>query len=120
MEEILLTVFYCSWSIASGWNHESAQIQYPYWQGLPKEFRIVLERQLHIKKPNHDISQPYSIKDVCTAAENQLQRNKFTDMLFPIPGFDYGYSSDSDDISTTEEKSDSESSSSEDSDKFHH
>ena len=62
------------------------------------------------------MSTPYTMVQICQAADTHFQRDKFTDILFPTFGEDYESDSESD----NSEDSDSESEDSEDSERIHH
>ena len=48
-----------------------------FWKGIPKDFRRVLEPWLLATDPDHDMTKPFSIKEVSKKAETLLQRNRF-------------------------------------------
>ena len=81
------------------------------WQGFPKELRTALELMLRTQEPAHDMSTPYTMTQICRAADTHFQCDKFTDMLFPTFGEDY----DSDSESENSSNSDTDSEDSEDS-----
>ena len=61
------------------------------------------------------MSTPYTMTQICQAADTHFQCDKFTDMLFPTFGEDYDSDSESDNSSN----SDSDSEDSEDSERSH-
>jgi len=86
-----------------------------FWVGIPKDVRTVLEGKLLIKEPNHNISDPWTVKQICDAAEQYFKRDKFSDMLlhaelFAIENTDFtGSDTDSDTESDTDSESDNDS-----------
>src|SRR3984885_628269 len=75
-----------------------------FWQGIPKALKVRIENRILTRDPVRDLSEPFSIGEIDTAAEAILQRDRFDTAL---------EDSDSDD-----ERSSGEESSSEGSDDF--
>src|SRR6266446_4972398 len=53
-----------------------------FWLGLPEGIRMIFEPKIQAQLPNYDASQPYTIKQIETVANNYFKRNKFTEMVF--------------------------------------
>jgi len=74
----------------------------------------VLENLL-IKEPNHNISNPWTVKQICDAAEQYFKQDKFSDMLlhaelFAIHNTDFtGFDTGSDTESDTDSESNNDS-----------
>ena len=75
-----------------------------FWQGIPKALKICIENRILTRNPVRDLSEPFSIGEIDTAAEAILQRDRFDTAL--------------DDSESDDERSSGEESSSEGSDDF--
>jgi hypothetical protein len=75
-----------------------------FWQGIPKALKIRIENRILTRNPVRDLSEPFSIGEIDTAAEAILQRDRFDTAL--------------DDSESDDERSSGEESSSEGSDDF--
>ena len=73
-----------------------------FWQGIPKPLKIRIENRILTRNPVRDLSEPFSIFEIDTAAEAILQRDRFDTAL--------------DDSDSDDERSSGEELTSEDSD----
>jgi len=72
-----------------------------FWQGIPKALKVRIENRILTRDPVRDLSEPFSIGEIDTAAEAILQRDRFDTALDD---------SDSDDAISSGEESNSEES----------
>ena len=77
-----------------------------FWQGIPRTLRIRLENRILARNPIRDLSDPFEVEEVDTAAAAILQRDRF-DRAFDDSD------SDNEDSSDEESSSDSDDESSE-------
>ena len=83
-----------------------------FWLGLPETIRLIFEPKIQAQIPNYDASEPYTIEQICSVAENHFKRNKFTEMVFNPLKYqpdDDSDSEDSDDSSDSDSDSDYDS-----------
>src|SRR5882672_7255324 len=78
-----------------------------FWQGIPKALKVRIENRILTRDPVRDLSEPFSIGEIDTAAEAILQRDRFDTAL---------EDSDSEDGGSSGDESDSEGSDSSSSD----
>src|ERR1700727_2392062 len=52
-----------------------------FWQGIPKALKIRIENRILTRNPVRDLSEPFSIFEIDTAAEAILQRDRFDTAL---------------------------------------
>src|SRR5882762_4209768 len=82
-----------------------------FWQGIPKALRVRIENRILTRNPVRDLSEPFSIGEIDTAAEAILQRDRFDTALDDSDSEDGGSSgdeSDSEGSDTSSSDSDSE------------
>src|ERR1700729_3643862 len=72
-----------------------------FWQGIPKALKVRIENRILTRNPVRDLSEPFSIGEIDTAAEAILQRDRFDTALDD---------SDSDDAISSGEESSNEGS----------
>jgi len=82
-----------------------------FWQGIPKALKVRIENRILTRNPVRDLSEPFSIGEIDTAAEAILQRDRFDTALDDSEsdeGGSSGEESDSEGSGTSSSDSDSE------------
>src|SRR6266436_3453762 len=81
-----------------------------FWQGIPKALKVRIENRILTRNPVRDLSEPFSIGEIDTAAEAILQRDRFDTALDDSDSEDGGSSGDeSDSEGSDSDSSDSDS-----------
>src|SRR6202042_2858135 len=65
-----------------------------FWQGIPKALKVRIENRILTRDPVRDLSEPFSIGEIDTAAEAILQRDRFDTALDDSESEDGGSSGD--------------------------
>ncbi|KDR82300.1 hypothetical protein GALMADRAFT_133944 [Galerina marginata CBS 339.88] len=76
---------------------------------MPSELKEALKPMLLIEHRQHDVSEPYSVNEISMVAEKYFKRDRFSDLLPGIMGWDQESDSSDSDSESDDESSDSES-----------
>jgi hypothetical protein len=98
-------------SLLNGAKISSKEYATYFWQGIPKALKVRIENRILTRNPVRDLSEPFSIGEIDTAAEAILQRDRFDTALDDSESEDGGSSgeeSDSEGSDTSSSDSDSE------------
>src|SRR6202790_4034349 len=80
-----------------------------FWQGIPKPLRIRLENRILASNPIRDLSEPFGVEEIDTAASAILQRDRFDHALDDSESEEEDSSAGESSSESEEDSSDSES-----------
>jgi hypothetical protein len=80
-----------------------------FWQGIPRALRVRLESRILSRDPVRDLSEPFEVDEIDTAASAVLQRDRFDRALDDSDSEDGDSSDDESSSGSEDESSDSES-----------